>query len=133
MTRRRFLVRDIAEILERWQAGRSICAISRSLSVSRPTVRKYVYAVEARGYHQGDPTPAQGWKTFLKEVIPKPPDPSTRSEVFAILLPYQDEIRGALATTKPATIWRRLCEDKKIKVSMPSFYRYLSCFLSDVW
>jgi len=131
--KRRFLVRDIAEILEHWQAGRSIGAISRSLGVSRPTIRKYVYAAEARGYHQGDPTPAEGWKAFLKEVIPKPPDPSTRSAVFALLLPYQDEIREALAVTKPSTIWRRLCEDKKIKVSMPSFYRYLSCFLADAW
>ena len=133
MARRRFLVRDIAEILEHWQAGRSICGISRSLGVCRATIRKYVYAVEARGYHQGDPTPAQGWKIFLKEVIPNPPDPSTRSEVFALLLPYQEKIREALATTKPATIWRRLREDKKIKVSMASFYRYLSCFLTDVW
>src|SRR4030067_2933199 len=107
MARRRFLVRDIAEILEHWQTGRSICAISRSLSVSRPTVRKYVYAAEARGYHQGDPTPAQGWKAFLKEVIPKPPHPSIPSEVFALLLPCQDEIRGALATTQPSPIWRR--------------------------
>lgn len=126
-------MRDIAEILEHWQAGRSISAISRSLGVCRGTVRKYVYSVEARGYHQGDPTPQQGWKTFLKEVIPNPPDPSTRSEVFARLLPYQEKIREALATTKPATIWRRLCEDKKIKISMASFYRYLSCFLTDVW
>lgn len=133
MVRRRFLVRDIAEILEHWQAGRSISAISSSLGVSRGTVRKYVYAAEARGYHQGDPTPEQGWKTFLKEVLPKPPDPSTRSQVFAKLLPYQDEIKEALATTKPSTIWRRLVEDKEIKVSMPSFYRYLSCFLTDVW
>ncbi len=133
MARRRFLVRDIAEILEHWQAGRSISAITNSLGVCRGTVRKYVYAAEARGYHQGDPTPLQGWKTFLKEVLPQPPDPSTRSEVFAKLLPYQDEIRKALATTKPATIWRRLGEDKKVKVSMPSFYRYLSCFLTDAW
>jgi transposase len=133
VARRRFLVRDIAEILEHWQAGRSICAISRSLGVSRPTVRKYVYAVEARGYHQGDPTPSQGWKAFISEVIPKPPDPTTRSEVFAQLLPYQEEIRTALATTKAATIWQRLRDEKKIKVSQPSFYRYLSCFLADVW
>ena len=48
MVRRRILVRDIAEILEHWQAGRSICAISRSLGVCRVTIRKYVYAVEAR-------------------------------------------------------------------------------------
>jgi transposase len=133
VARRRFLVRDIAEILEHWQAGRSICAISRSLGVCRATVRKYVYAAEARGYHQGDPTPPQGWKVFLKEVIPRPPDPSTRSEVFAKLLPYQDEIRAALATTKAATIWQRLRDEKGVKVSQPSFYRYLSCFLSDAW
>ena len=115
MARRRFLVRDIAEILEHWQAGRSICAISRSLGVSRPTVRKYVYAVEARGFHLGDPTPPQGWKAFISEVIPKPPDPSTRSEVFARLLPYQEEIRTALASTKAATIWQRLRDEKKVK------------------
>jgi len=126
-------VRDIAEILEHWQAGRSICAISRSLGVCRATVRKYVYAAEARGYRQGDPTPPQGWKTFLAEVIPGPPDPSTRSEVFAMLLPYQEEIREALATTKASTIWQRLRDEKRVKVSQPSFYRYLSCFLSDVW
>ncbi len=133
MARRRFTVRDIAEILEHWQAGRSICAISRSLGVCRATVRKYVYAADARGYRQGDPTPTQGWKAFLREVIPKPPDPSTRSETFARLLPYQDEIREALATTTAATIWQRLRDDEGVKVSLPSFYRYLSCFLTDVW
>jgi len=133
MARRRFTVRDIAEILEHWQAGRSISAISRSLGVCRPTVRKYVYAAEARGYHQGDPTPPQGWKAFLREVVPKPPDPSTRSETFAKLLPYQDEIKESLATTTAATIWQRLRDDKGLKVSQPSFYRYLSCFLFDSW
>lgn len=126
-------MRDIAEILEHWQAGRSIGAISRSLGVCRATVRKYVYAAEARGYHRGDPTPPQGWKTFITDVVPRPPDPSTRSEVFAALLPYQDEIRAALATTKASTIWQRLRDEKQIKVSQPSFYRYLSCFLTDVW
>lgn len=133
MARRRFLVRDIAEILEHWQAGRSICAISRSLGVCRSTIRKYVYAAEARGYRQGDPTPPQGWKAFIAEVIPRPPDPSTRSIVFARLLPYQEEIREALATTKPSTIWQRLRDEKGVKVSLPSFYRYLSCYLADAW
>lgn len=133
MARRRFTVRDIAEILEHWQAGRSIKAISRSLGVCRATVRKYIYAAAARGYHQGDPTPPQGWRAFLKEVIPQPPDPSTRSETFARLLPYQEEIREALATTTAATIWQRLRDEEGINVSQASFYRYLSCFLADVW
>jgi transposase len=126
-------VRDIAEILEHWQSGRSICAISRSLDVARATVRKYVYAAEARGYRQGDPVPPQGWKAFIAEVIPRPPDPATRSLVFAALLPYQEEIRAALATTKPSTIWQRLRDEKRIEVSKPSFYRYLSCFMADIW
>ena len=133
MARRRFTVREIAEIPEHWQAGRSISAISKSLGVCRGTVRKYVYAAEARGYRQGDPTPSQGWKAFLREVIPKPPDPSTRSEVFSKLLPYQNEIREALATTTAATIWQRLRDEEGVMVSLASFYRYLSCFLFDVW
>jgi len=53
--------------------------------------------------------------------------------MFAKLLPYQDEIREALATTTAATIWQRLRDDGGVMVSLPSFYRYLSCFLTDVW
>ena len=117
MARRRLTVRDIAEILERWQAGRSICAISRSLGVCRATVRKYVYAVEVREYRQGNPMPPEGCKAFLREVIPKPPDPSTRSEAFARLLPYQDKIREALATTTAATIRQRLRYERWVRVS----------------
>jgi transposase len=132
MARRRFTVRDIAEILEHWQEGRSIKAISRSLGVARATVRKYVYATEARGYHRGDPTPPQGWKAFLREVVPRPPDPSTRSKVFATLYPFQEEIRDALATTSTATVWQRLRDDKGVRVSLPSFYRYVSCYFPDV-
>jgi hypothetical protein len=43
MARRRFTVRDIAEILEHWQEGRSIKAISRGFGAS--TSRKYSYRV----------------------------------------------------------------------------------------
>ena len=49
------------------------------------------------------------------------------------MLPYQDEIREALATTTAATIWQRLRDERGVMVSLPSFYRYLSCFLTDVW
>lgn len=41
-------MRVIAEIPEHWQAEGSICAISRSLDVCQATVRKYVYAAEAK-------------------------------------------------------------------------------------
>jgi hypothetical protein len=39
----------------------------------------------------------------------------------------------ALATTRASTIWQRLRDEEGIKVSLPSFYRYLSCYLADVW
>ncbi|MCL0041405.1 hypothetical protein M1N08_01500 [Dehalococcoidia bacterium] len=104
--------------LSLWQEGGSRCEISlkflntgkqeeASLPLQEPwdsSVRKYVCAAEARGYHQGDPMLPQGWKAFLREVVPRPPDPSTQSEVSRRLLPYQDEIRQALATTTAATI-----------------------------
>jgi len=132
MARRRFRVRDIAEILEHWQAGTSIRSISRSLGICRNTVRKYVHAAQARGYYRDDPAPPYGWETFLKEVIPNPPDPLTRSVVFAMLFPYQEEIRKALTNNTAKSVWQRLHDEKGVIVSLSSFYRYLNRFLADV-
>lgn len=126
-------MRDIAEILEHWRAGRSIRGIAHSLSVSRPTVRKYVYAAEARGFHPGQPAPPQGWKAFLKEVAPKPPAPLGQSEVFNLIHPFHGEIKDAVVSTRPATIWQRLRDEKKLPVSLATFYRYLHCYLPDIF
>ena len=133
MARRRFTVRDIAEILEHWRAGRSIRSIAHSLGVSRPTVRKYVYEAEARGFHPGNPAPPQGWKAFLKDVAPKPPQPLGQSEVFNLILPLHEEIKNSLVTTRPATVWQRLRDEEKLPVSLPTFYRYLHCYLPEVF
>jgi len=48
-------------------------------------------------------------------------------------IPERGEIREALATTTAATVWQRLRDERGVMVSLPSFYRYLSCFLTDVW
>jgi len=61
MTRRRVTVRDASEILDHWQAGRSIRAIARSLGTGRPTVHKYISIAEAHGFRAGIPPPPQGW------------------------------------------------------------------------
>ena len=133
MARRRLTVRDIAEILEHWRAGRSIRGISHSLGVARPTVRKYVYAAEARGLHPGDPAPPQGWKAFLKEVAPKPPAPLGQSEVFNLIHPFHEGIKNSLVTTRPASVWQRLRDEEKLPVSLATFYRYLHCYLPDIF
>src|SRR3990170_404638 len=133
MARRRLTVRDIAEILEHWRAGRSIRGISHSLGLARPTVRKYVYAAEARGLHPGDPAPPQGWKAFLKEVAPKPPAPLGQSEVFNLIHPFHEGIKNSLVTTRPASVWQRLRDEEKLPVSLATFYRYLHCYLPDIF
>ena len=66
--------------------------------MSRGTVRKYVYAAEARGYHQGDPTPPQGWKVFLNEVIPKPRMLSELSRTLTRLIRLNPEHADAYAS-----------------------------------
>jgi predicted transcriptional regulator len=42
MVRRTFAVRDVAEILMHWQAGRPWSEIARGRGVDRNTVRQYV-------------------------------------------------------------------------------------------
>lgn len=69
MARRKLRLRYIAEILGNWQRGTSIRGISRSLGVSRPTIRKYVRAAETKGYYQGGPAPPS-----RMEVIPQRSD-----------------------------------------------------------
>ena len=46
-------MRDVAEILDHWQHGRSIQAISASLGLDRKTVRKYVGLAQQAGFSQG--------------------------------------------------------------------------------
>jgi hypothetical protein len=55
MVRRSFTVRDIAEILVHWQAGRPLRQIARSPGVDRNTVRKYVALAISLGYHADQP------------------------------------------------------------------------------
>jgi DNA-binding NarL/FixJ family response regulator len=63
-------VRDIAEILEHWQAGRDNTAIARSLGVDRKTVRKYVVAAKARGVERSRPLTREQWVAFVREHFP---------------------------------------------------------------
>jgi len=71
MARRRILVRDVAEIMEHWQAGRSIRAIARSLGADRDTIRRYVRAAQGQGYYPGPVGgPPQGWKAWVAQTFP---------------------------------------------------------------
>ena len=70
MARRTFKVRDIDEILSYWHTTGSIQKTAQSLGVNRKTVRKYVSTAKERGYTPGGPAPEQGWRAFVREVMP---------------------------------------------------------------
>src|SRR5437762_928751 len=53
MARRRMAMADIKEILVQWDAGEDLSRIARTLSYSRPTVRKYVRAAQRLGLSPG--------------------------------------------------------------------------------
>jgi transposase len=131
LARRIITVRDVAEILDHWQAGRSIRAISHSLGVSRPTIRKYISIASAHGFKPGGPCPAEGWQAFLKEAAPEIFNPALGSAIFAQLRYYQEAIKDSLEHTNVMTSWLRLREDPETRVSYSSFYRYVKRYLPE--
>lgn len=119
-------MRDVAEILEHWQAGRSIKAIHRSLGVDRETIRKYVRAAQAQGYHPalGD-GPPQGWRVWVAENFPGVTERWQRTPTSVELEGLREEIVAGLKETNAATVWQRLQDEKGLKASYNSFRRYI--------
>lgn len=118
-------MRDIAEILEHWQAGRSFRAMAKSLGASRPTLRKYVHIAQSHGYRPGQSPPAQGWKAFLQEVAPEVFDTVAQSRVFAELRSHRVCIEKMLTDTSLLTAWQRLRDEQGLTASYSSFRRYV--------
>lgn len=126
MARRRVMVRDVAEIMEHWQAGRSIRAIARSLGADRDTIRKYVRAAQAQGYRPGPGGgPAKGWRTWVAETFPGLTRQGRWAPTWVELERFREEIVTDLKDTNAATVWQRLRDEKGLSVSYNSFLRYL--------
>lgn len=131
MARRKITVRDVGEVLEHWQAGRSVRAINRSLGVSRPTIRKYRAIAEAHGFRPGGSPPPEGWRAFLDKVAPELFNPGAGSAMFTELRAHHEVIKEALKQTTVLTAWQGLREQPGLKVSYSSFYRYVRKHLSE--
>jgi len=125
VSRRDFTVRDVAEILNHWQAGRSIRAISRSLGASHPTIRKYISIANSHGFKPGGLPPPEGWQSFMKSAAPEIFNPGLGSAIFAELCSNHQAIKDSLEHTNVMTSWLRLREEPGLVVSYSSFYRYV--------
>ena len=53
MAGRRFVVADVVEVLQHWQAGHSLRQLSRSLGMGRDRLRQIVATAEAAGLSPG--------------------------------------------------------------------------------
>jgi transposase len=125
-------VRDITEILVHWQAGRSVSEISQSLGVDRKTVRKYVNIACSLGFRVGQVCfSSQEWSRILAHHCPEVSNPAARSEVFAEIARFHDAIVDGLQTNHASTVHQRLHDEKGMKASQRSFYRYLDQFVPD--
>jgi hypothetical protein len=63
--------REVAEILEHWQAGDGIKALARILGRRRETIRKYVRPAREQGYGPGVAPPEQGWRAWVEGAFPE--------------------------------------------------------------
>lgn len=118
-------MRDITEILDHWQHGRSIQAIALSLSLDRKTVRKYVGLAEQAGFDPGK-GPAGGWGAWLGQHHPELNARGRHRPTVEHLDPVREEIRQALdQQVTPTTAWRRLRQAGRITASLATFRRYV--------
>jgi len=130
VARREFTVRDIVEIFEHWQTGRSIRAIARSLGLDRNTVRKYVRAAEDAGYTPGVRLSPEEWADFVRRRFPRAADDRLRSSSFARVEPYREQIQKDLAEVGAVSIvWQRLRDEAGLDVSLSTFRRYVQAAL----
>lgn len=126
MARRRILVRDVAEIMEHWQAGRSIRAIARSLGADRDTIRRYVRAAGGQGYHPGPGGgPEQGWKAWVTQTFPGLSEQGRQMPTWIELERFREDIIVGLRETNGKTVWQRLRDNKGLTCSYNSFLRYV--------
>jgi transposase len=126
MARRKIAVRDFVNIYEQWQAGLGKKTISRSLGLSKNTVRKYIDIAEESGIKQDGPKLSRAdWIKLVHDKIgPNEIKRDGFSTVEAIR-PYHDYIREGLKESTGKTIWSRLASERGLEVSYSSFKRYL--------
>lgn len=131
MARRRFTVRDIDEVLAYWHETGSIQGTARALGVHRGTVRKYVALAKERGYTLGSDPPRGGWRAFVREILPGAIGRAGPSEALERIAVFHEEVVEGLAQTTAATVWQRLRDERGLRASMTSFYRYVHRYVPD--
>jgi len=131
MARRSWHLNQIIEMLEHWQAGRSIKAIAKSLRVDRKTVRKYVNGVLSAGITRDSRLERGEWVKLLQQRFPEL-DHAQRSPTYARLQPHQEQLREALGKNRVITVWKREVVPTLPGLSLSSFRRWVQEVMPEV-
>lgn len=123
-------MRDIDEILAYWHEVGSIQRTARSLGVDRRTVRKYIAKARERGYVPGSSPPPEGWRAFVLETMAESVQRRQATEAMSRIAALHQEVVEGLERTTAATVWQRLRDERGLRVSLTSFYRYIQRNLS---
>ena len=118
-------MREVVEILQRWQAGEGLRKIASTLGISRNTVREYIRAAESAGIGAGRALSADEWVAFVRAHFPGIEDRAARSVWWWDLDAQREEIAKGLETNRVTTVWQRLHAAGKVKASLSTFRRYV--------
>jgi transposase len=126
MARRRMHVADIKEILVHWDAGEPVSVIARTLGYSRPTVRKYIHAVQRVGLVRGSRRHSEAqWEHLAHAAISQVAQPRPRGVVTAHVAAYHTYIAQRIDTVRVSVLYQRLRDEHHLAASWGSFYRYV--------
>jgi transposase len=119
-------VNDVVEVLEQWQAGRSVKQMARSTGLARNTVRKYLAQVTSRARLRRQPAlpRAELW-VKVSESCPELVERAACTELAGKLRELHDEIVAGLKESTATTVWQRLRDAGRLRCSITSFRRYL--------
>jgi transposase len=116
----------LLDILQRWHAGVPKARIAREVAVDRKTVRKYVRVAEASGLRPGQPAlSADEWAQRARALFPDVLDSRRRQSTWAAVDPHRDRVTALVGTMSTAAVYRVICAETGLSVSLASFRRYL--------
>ena len=102
---------DLTEVIYHWQKGQNITQISKSLGISRPTVRKYLKVAKNAGLTMAEP--AMPMSNVLAEVAKAAtPISPAAGEAQQLIAQYEQNIQSWLSEPDMTAkqIWRLLKE-----------------------
>ena len=124
MAGRRFDVVHVVEVLEHWQAGRSLRHLARSLGMGRRRLREIVAAAEAAGLRQHGGLNREQLEALVPKLFAERVD--RQGDQRRDLERFHEAIVAGLATNTARTVWQRLRDEHGLRASETTFRRYVS-------